>query len=76
MDRAQYLCMKAVRAEVDSLLSEGWEQRSKHHHPAIGAFYWLEHPIRGHITIQTNARLTSWSLYKNGKLKKCQKYGV
>lgn len=76
MDKAQYLCVKAVHNEVDSLLKDRWQVVVKHHHPEMGLQYYLKHDWAGVISIQTNANLTKFSLYKNGVLKKCQNFGV
>lgn len=76
MDKAQYLCIKAVHNEVDSLLKDRWRVVVKSHHPEMGLQYYLRHPWAGAISIQTNANLTKFSIYKNGILKKCQNFGV
>lgn len=76
MSREQYLCVKAVHNEVDSLIKDRWRVVVKHHHPEMGLQYYLKHDWAGEISIQTNANLTKFSLYKNGKLKKCQNFGV
>lgn len=76
MEKAQYLCVKAVHNEVDSLLKDRWRVVVKHHHPQMGLQYYLKHDAAGVISIQTNANLTKFSLYKNGILKKCQNFGV
>lgn len=76
MDREQYLCVKAVHNEVDSLIKDRWRVVVKLHHPEMGLQYYLKHDWAGVISIQTNANLTKFSLYKNGVLKKCQNFGV
>lgn len=76
MDKAQYLCIKAVHNEVDSLLKDGWQVKVKSRHPYVGLQYYLRHPWAGAISIQTNADMTKFSIYKNGILKKCQNFGV
>lgn len=76
MRREQYLCVKAIRNEVDSLLRDRWQVVVKTHHPDFGLQYYLRHPWAGVISIQSDANLTRFSLYKNGKLKKCQKFDV
>ena len=76
MEKEQYLCVKAVHNEVDSLIKDHWRVVVKHHHPNMGLQYYLKHDWAGVISIQTNANLTKFSLYKNGVLKKCQDYGV
>lgn len=76
MVRAQYLCVKAVHNEVDSLIKDHWRVVVKSHHPEMGLQYYLKHDAAGEISIQTNANLTKFSLYKNGVLKKCQNFGV
>lgn len=76
MEKAQYLCVKAVHNEVDSLLKDRWRVVVKQHHPKMGLQYYLKHDWAGVISIQTNANLTKYTLYKNGVLKKCQKFGV
>lgn len=76
MEKAQYLCVKAVHNEVDSLLKDRWRVVVKQHHPQMGLQYYLKHDWAGVISIQTNANLTKFSLYKNGVLKKCQSFGV
>lgn len=76
MDRAQYLCVKAVHNEVDSLIKDRWRVVLKQHHPEMGLQYYLKHDWAGVISIQTNANLTKYTLYKNGVLKKCQNFGV
>ena len=76
MEKAQYLCIKAVHNEVDSLLKDRWRVVVKSHPPEMGLQYYLKHDWAGVISIQTNANLTKFSLYKNGKLKKCQNFGV
>lgn len=76
MDKEQYLCVKAVHNEVDSLLKDSWRVVVKHHHPEMGLQYYLKHDWAGVISIQTNANLTKYTLYKNGVLKKCQNFGV
>lgn len=76
MEKEQYLCVKAVHNEVDSLIKDHWRVVVKHHHPEMGLQYYLKHDWAGVISIQTNANLTKYTLYKNGVLKKCQKFGV
>ena len=76
MEKAQYLCVKAVHNEVDSLRKDGWRVVVKTNHAYVGLFYYLRHPSAGTISIQTSADMTKFSLYKNGVLKKCQKFGV
>lgn len=76
MSREQYLCVKAVHNEVDSLIKDSWRVVVKDHHPEMGLQYYLKHDGAGVISIQTNANLTKFSLYKNGVLKKCQNFGV
>ena len=76
MEKAQYLCVTAVLIEVDSLVKDRWRVVVKHHHPEMGIQYYLKHDCAGVISIQTNANLTKFSLYKNGVLKKCQNFGV
>lgn len=76
MEKAQYLCVKAVHNEVDSLLKDRWRVVVKQYHPETGLMYYLKHDWVGDITIQTNVKLTKFSLYRNGILKKCQNFGV
>lgn len=76
MNKAQYLCVKAVHNEVDSLRKDGWRVVVKTSHPYVGLYYYLRHPSAGAISIQTNYDMTMFSLYKNGVLKKCQNFGV
>ena len=76
MSREQYLCVKAVHNEVDSLIKDRWRVVVKHHHPEMGLQYYLKHDWAGVISIQKNASMTKFSLYKNGVLKKCQNFGV
>ena len=76
MEKAQYLCVKAVHNEVDSLIKDGWRVVVKSSHAYVGLFYYLRHPNAGVISIQTNLDMTNFSLYKNGVLKKCQNFGV
>lgn len=76
MGKAQYLCVKAVYNEVDSLRKDGWRVVVKTNHAYVGLFYYLRHPSAGTISIQTSADMTKFSLYKNGVLKKCQNFGV
>ena len=76
MEKAQYLCVKAVHNEVDSLIKDGWWVVVKSSHAYVGLFYYLRHPNEGVISIQTNLDMTNFSLYKNGVLKKCQNFGV
>ena len=76
MEKAQYLCVKAVHNEVDSLRKDGWRVVVKTNHCYVGLFYYLRHPRAGAISIQTSADMTKFSLYKNGILKKCQNFDV
>lgn len=74
MTRAQYLCVKAIHNEVDGLHRDGWRTVVKTHDPNMGLQYYLRHDWNGHISIQSNANLTRFSIYKNGKLRKCQNF--
>lgn len=76
MSREQYLCVKAIRNEVDGLLRDGWKVKTKTHDPNLGLMYYLHHVVRGVMLVQSNSNLTCMSIYKNGKLRKCQKFGV
>lgn len=76
MTRAQYLCVKAIHNEVDSLIKDRWRVVVKTHHPDMGLQYYLRHDWAGVISIQSDANLTRFSIYKNGVLRKCQRYDV
>lgn len=76
MSKEQYLCVKAVHNEVDSLIKDGWRVVVKSSHIYVGLFYYLRHPHAGKISIMTSTDMTKFSLYKNGVLKKCQNFGV
>ena len=76
MDKYQYHCVKAVHAEVDSLLLDGWKLKDKYIDAELGMLYILVHDFRGMITVTTNRRRTVLQIRKNGVLKKCQSFGV
>ena len=76
MDKAKYLCVKAVYNEVDSLLRDHWRVVVKSYHPEMGLKYILRHDLAGVISIQTNASLSRFTIFKNGVFKKCQNFGV
>ena len=76
MDKCQFQCVRAVHAEVDSLLLDGWKIRSKYCSGEQGLCYYLVHDIRGMLTVSTNAIRTQLQIRKNGQLVKCQSFGV
>lgn len=76
MSREQYLCVKAIHNEVDGLIRDGWRVESKTHEPHIGLMYYLRHDWNGFMVVQSNSNLSVMSIYKNGRLVKCQNYGV
>lgn len=76
MDRGQFLCVKAIHAEVDSLISEGWRIKSQYIDAEMGMAYILTHEFNGMITVISNSRRTVMQVRKNGKLKKCLNFGV
>lgn len=76
MTREQYLCVKAIHNEVDGLRRDGWGVVSKTHTPEMGLMYYLSHPFRGNMCVQSNSKLNAFSIYKNGKIVKCQNFGV
>ena len=76
MDRGQFLCVKAIHAEVDSLISEGWHLKDKYIDAEMGMAYILAHDFNGMITVTSNKRRTVMQVRKNGELKKCLNFGV
>lgn len=76
MSREQYICVKAIHKEVDSLLLDGWKVKSKYHDPNFGLMYYLHHAARGVMRVESNSNLTCMSIYKNGVLKKFQRFGI
>lgn len=76
MKREQYLCVKAIRNEVYSLRRDGWVLVVKTHSPEMGLMYYLSHPKRGSMCVQSNLKLNAYTIYKNGKIVKCQNFGV
>lgn len=76
MDKSQYQCIKAALNEVAAYQKDGYELISQYF---VMDGYWmryLKHPNGNRIVIEMDAARTNLSVFVNGVLKKCQKFGA
>lgn len=76
MDKSQYQCIKAVLNEVEAYQKDGYELISQCY---VMDGWWMrcmKHENGNRIVVEMDAARTKMSVFVNGVLKKCQKFGA
>lgn len=76
MDKYQFECIRAATKEVAALERDGYVLKLSSSMPGEWWMRFLKHPNGNFATVEMSANRTLMEVRINGKVKKCQSFGV